>query len=53
MTPRTWKLIAVAYLIKTILFGIAWLAIPDLPQRAAVKAREAWVSVAGKGRSAP
>ncbi|HUG55315.1 MAG TPA: hypothetical protein VMR21_17035 [Vicinamibacteria bacterium] len=41
------KLIAVGYLVKTILFGIAWLIVPDLPQRALTKARQTWSLVAG------
>ena len=34
------KIIAVVYLVKTLLVGIAWLVVPDLPQRAMTKARE-------------
>ena len=45
MTPRTLKIIAVTYVIKTLLVGIAWIAIPDLPQRATAKAREVWTSI--------
>jgi len=33
MTPRTLRILAVAYLVKSLLIGIAWLAVPDLPQR--------------------
>ena len=39
------KLLAWSYLIKTILFGIAWLLVPDLPHRAAGLARRAWSAV--------
>ena len=39
------KIIAVIYLVKTLLVGIAWLFVPDLPQRAMTKARETWVSI--------
>ncbi len=42
MTPRTLKIVALTYLVKTLLVGIAWLAIPDLPVRASAKAREVW-----------
>lgn len=43
------KVVAVVYLVKTILVGIAWLVVPDLPQRAMTKARETWTAVV-KGR---
>jgi hypothetical protein len=42
MNPKTLKLIALGYVVKTVLFGLAWLAIPDLPQRALEMARETW-----------
>jgi hypothetical protein len=42
------KLIALGYVIKTILLGIAWLIVPDLPQRAATKARETWTAVSAR-----
>ena len=42
MTPRTLKIIALCYVVKTLLIGVAWLAIPDLPARASAKAREMW-----------
>lgn len=45
MTPRIWKIVALSYLVKTLLVGIAWIAIPDLPERAQAKAREAWSAV--------
>jgi hypothetical protein len=43
------KIIAVVYLVKTLLVGIAWLIVPDLPQRAMTKARETWTAVSGGG----
>jgi hypothetical protein len=46
VTPKTLKLLAASYLVKTLLLGAAWLAVPDLPQRAAAKLREAWSWVA-------
>ena len=42
------RLVAVVYLVKTLLVGIAWLVVPDLPQRAMTKARETWTAVAGR-----
>ena len=48
MSPRTWKLLAVGYAVKTLLLGLAWLIVPDLPARAASKARETWTAVAGR-----
>ena len=42
MTHKTLKVLAVSYLVKTLLFGVAWLAVPDLPQRTAARLREAW-----------
>jgi len=48
MSPRTLKLIAVGYAVKTLLFGLAWLIVPDLPARAANKARQTWTAVVGR-----
>lgn len=45
MTPRSLKILAWSYLIKTLIVGIAWLVVPDLPQRAADRIREAWSRV--------
>ncbi len=42
MTPRTLKIIALTYVVKTALVGAAWIAIPDLPQRAQTKAQQIW-----------
>jgi hypothetical protein len=42
------KIVAIVYLVKTLLVGIAWLMVPDLPQRAMTKAREAWTAVSGR-----
>ena len=50
MTPRTLKLIALSYVVKTLIVGIAWLAIPDLPERAATRARAVWCEVVGDRR---
>jgi hypothetical protein len=51
MSPRTLKLIAVGYAVKTVLLGLAWFMVPDLPARAAPKARQTWSAVSG--RSSP
>jgi hypothetical protein len=45
MNPKTLKLIALGYVVKTALVGLAWLAIPDLPERAVAMARETWSRV--------
>jgi hypothetical protein len=42
MNPKMLKLIAVGYVVKTALIGLAWLAIPDLPERALAMARQTW-----------
>ena len=42
------KIVAVVYLVKTLLIGVAWLIVPDLPQRAAARARETWTAVSGR-----
>ena len=44
---RTLRLIAIGYAVKTLLIGIAWLAVPDLPERAATHVRETWQRLAG------
>jgi len=48
MSRRTLKILAVGYAVKTLLIGLAWLVVPDLPARAASKARETWSAVAGR-----
>jgi hypothetical protein len=47
VTPRFLRTLAVVYVVKTLLVGIAWLAIPDLPERAALHVRETWQRLAG------
>ncbi len=47
MSARTLKLIILSYAVKTALFGLAWLAVPDLPERASGRLRSAWTAVAG------
>ena len=48
---RTVKLIALGYVVKTVLFGAAWLVIPDLPARSLDVARRTWTWA--KGSAAP
>lgn len=45
MSPRTLKLLALSYAVKTVLVGAAWLAVPDLPDRARAIAARAWSSL--------
>ncbi|MGE0456507.1 MAG: hypothetical protein AB7O37_22990 [Vicinamibacteria bacterium] len=45
MSPRTLKLLALSYAVKTVLLGAAWLAVPDLPDRARAVASRAWSSL--------
>ena len=52
ISRRTLKLIAIGYVIKTAVFGAAWLVVPNLPQRAMDTARQAWVWAAGSPASA-
>jgi hypothetical protein len=39
------KIAAISYVVKTLLIGAAWLAIPDLPQRARAAAQQTWAWV--------
>ena len=47
MNARMLKLVLAGYLVKSLLLALAWLFVPDLPQRAATGARRAWGAVAG------
>jgi hypothetical protein len=47
ISPKTLRTMAVVYAVKTLLVGIAWLVIPDLPARAASQVRETWQRLAG------
>ena len=47
LSPATLRTMAVLYVVKTLLVGIAWLAIPDLPARAASQVRQTWQRLAG------
>ncbi len=44
---KTIKLLAVSYLIKTLLVAVAWLFVPDLPARSLAWARETWTRLGG------
>ena len=41
MTPRALRIVALCYLVKTLLVGVAWLAVPDLPHRVRTFVRSA------------
>ena len=43
----TLRIVAVVYAVKTLLIGIAWLVVPDLPERAATQVRQTWQKLAG------
>ena len=45
--PSTLRMLAMVYAVKTLLLGIAWLVIPDLPERAAMQVRQTWQRLAG------
>ena len=42
------KMFAVVYLVKTLVLGVAWLLVPDLPQRTMSHARQAWAWATGE-----
>lgn len=44
---RPLRVVAVVYAVKTLLIGIAWLVVPDLPERAATQVRQTWQRLAG------
>ena len=46
LPPRTMRAVAWGYLLKSLLVGLAWLAIPDLPQKTADLLRQAFHSSA-------
>jgi hypothetical protein len=49
MSPRTLRILAVAYLVKAILVGLLWWAAPDLAQRAWLRVRQAVATTAPLG----
>jgi len=44
---------AIGYAVKTVAFAVAWLIVPDLPQRTMATARQAWVWAGGSALPAP
>jgi len=44
---RALRIVAVVYAVKTLLIGIAWLVVPDLPERAASQVKQTWQRLAG------
>ena len=47
LSPKTLRTVAVVYAVKTLIVGIAWLVIPDLPARAASQVRQTWQRLTG------
>ena len=47
VTNKTLRLVAFGYVVKTVILGIAWLAVPDLPQRTLQMVQETWTQIAG------
>ena len=47
ISRKTLKLVAIGYVAKMLVFGAAWLVVPDLPQRTLDTARKAWVWAGG------
>ena len=39
MNPRVLRILAISYAVKTLLLGVAWIFIPDLPQRVVSQVR--------------
>ena len=52
MKRKTVKVLAISYAVKTALVGLAWLMIPDLPDRALGLARDTWSRVTATPASA-
>ena len=44
MNPRLLRVLAISYAIKTLLLGVAWIFVPDLPQRVAHRMRATFSS---------
>jgi hypothetical protein len=53
LSPKILKIAAISYVVKTLIVGLAWLAVPDLPQRAMAKVRQTWTHIAGQQSPAP
>jgi len=39
MNPRFLRIVFISYIVKTLLLGVAWIFVPDLPQRAITQVR--------------
>ena len=39
MSPRLVRILVISYAVKTLLLGLAWILVPDLPERALGLAR--------------
>ena len=39
------RVVCITYLVKTLLLGVAWLLVPDLPHRAEVAAKHVWTQL--------
>jgi hypothetical protein len=48
MSAKTIRIICGVYLAKSLLLGVLWIAIPDLPHRTAVRLRETWTRICEK-----
>jgi hypothetical protein len=44
VSRRTFRVVAAGYLIKSLLIGLAWLVVPDLPERTASFLRQTFQS---------
>lgn len=44
MSRRTFRVVVWGYLVKSLLIGLAWLTIPEFPERAASLFRETFLS---------
>jgi len=47
VTRKTVRWVALGYVVKTLIVAIAWLAVPDLPQRTLRVVQETWTQIAG------
>jgi hypothetical protein len=45
MSPRFLKTAAAVYIVKVVAFLVLWIAVPDLPHRAAATIRDAWTHI--------
>lgn len=51
MNRRLLKLCLASYALKTLLLGLAWWAVPDLPDRAREAATRTWRAISGPALS--